>query len=192
MKALIQLKLVWLLAILLLGVQGCATMTPSEINQKRAETRTMADQTLTLVTQQYPGAKSLLKKSAGYAVFSNFGFKIMFGGSARGDGLAFNNATRQTIFMKMIELQPGFGFGAQKFKVVFIFDNQKAFNDFVNSGWEFGANTAASIKSDSQGVGGELGTVVSPGVHMYQLSETGAIVGISITGAKYYRNDDLN
>ena len=192
MKALIQLKSVWLLAILLLGLQGCATLSQSEINQKRAETRTMADQTLTLVTRQYPGAKTLLKKSAGYAVFSNFGFKIMFGGSARGTGLAFNNATQQTTFMKMIELQPGFGFGAQKFKVVFIFDNQKALNDFVNSGWEFGGSTAASIKSNSQGVGGELGAVVSPGVHMYQLSETGAIVGISITGAKYYKDDQLN
>jgi len=37
-----------------------------------------------------------------------------------------------------------------------------------------------------------LGTVVSRGMTMYQLSGEGAIVGVSVTGAKYYKNDDLN
>jgi len=32
----------------------------------------------------------------------------------------------------------------------------------------------------------------SNGVKMYQLSDTGAIVGVSITGAKYYKDDNLN
>jgi hypothetical protein len=30
------------------------------------------------------------------------------------------------------------------------------------------------------------------GVKMYQLDDTGAVVGVSITGAKYYKDDDLN
>jgi len=192
MKAANNIKLVFLMAVFLLGLQGCATMTASQVQEKRAETRQMAEQTLKQVTQQYPAAKAKLQTSAGYAVFSNFGFKIMFGGSARGNGLAVNTATKQSTFMKMWELQPGFGFGAQKFKMVFLFDTQKAFNDFVNSGWEFGASTTASLKSDTQGIGGGLGAVVSPGVTLYQLSETGAIVGISVTGAKYYKDDELN
>lgn len=181
-----------LLAALLLGLQACATLTPSQINDQRAEIRRMADQTLAQVAQQYPGARSQIKRSAGYAVFSNFGFKVMFGGSARGQGLAFNNATQQTTFMKMFELQPGFGFGVQKFRIVFLFDNQQAFNQFVNSGWEFGVSTSAALKSNNQGLGGDLGTVVSPGIRMFQLSDTGAIIGISLTGAKYYKDDDLN
>ncbi|MCX7110535.1 MAG: YSC84-related protein [Proteobacteria bacterium] len=192
MNALINLKLVWLLGILLLGLQGCATLTTDQIDQQRAETREMADQTLAQVKQQYPSARSKLNKAAGYAVFSNFGFKFMFGGSSRGKGLAFNNATKQTTFMRMIELQPGFGFGVQKFRIVFIFTTPEAYSQFVNSGWQFGASTTASLNNGTQGLGGGLGVVVSPGVEMYQISETGAIVGISISGAKYYKDDELN
>jgi lipid-binding SYLF domain-containing protein len=192
MNVTLKISMVSLLGILLLGLQGCATLTTEQIYQQRAETREMADQTLAQVKQRYPDARSKLKRSAGYAVFSNFGFKVMFGGSARGRGLAFNNATKQTTFMKMFELQPGFGFGVQKFRIVFIFNTPEAYSQFVNSGWQFGASTTASLNSGTQGLGGGLGAVVSPGVEMYQISETGAIVGISITGAKYYKDDDLN
>jgi hypothetical protein len=65
-------------------------------------------------------------------------------------------------------------------------------DSFVNSGWEFGGSTAAALQTSTEGVGGRLGATVAPGVTMYQLSETGAIVGISITGAKYYKDDELN
>ena len=37
-----------------------------------------------------------------------------------------------------------------------------------------------------------MGVSVSPGVTMYQISGTGAIVGVSVTGAKYYKDDALN
>ncbi len=192
MNLMMNVKMYSLLAVLLLGLQGCATMTQDQINQQRAETRAVTEQTLAQVYQQYPRARAQLRESAGYAVFSNYGFKFMFGGSSRGRGMAVNNINRQTTFMKMIELQPGFGFGIHKFKIAFMFDTPQAFNDFVNSGWQFGANATAKLKSDSEGLGGGLGAVVSPGVHMYQISDTGAIVGISLTGAKYYKDDELN
>ena len=94
--------------------------------------------------------------------------------------------------MKMTELQPGLGVGAEKFRLVLILENPKVYNQFVTSGWEFGANAMAAAKSESEG-GGVAGAVTfREGVKMYQLSETGAIVGVSITGAKYYRDKDLN
>jgi len=36
--------------------------------------------------------------------------------------------------MKMAEFQPGFGFGAAKFRLVFVFETVEAFNSFVTSG----------------------------------------------------------
>jgi lipid-binding SYLF domain-containing protein len=92
----------------------------------------------------------------------------------------------------MVELQPGFGFGAQKFRIVFIFGTPEAFNHFVTSGREFGANAMAAAKTSTQGGGAQMGATLAPGVLMYQLSDQGAIVGISLTGAKYYKNDQLN
>ncbi len=37
-----------------------------------------------------------------------------------------------------------------------------------------------------------MGVAVAPGMLMYQLSDQGAIVGVSITGAKYYPDPNLN
>jgi len=34
----------------------------------------------------------------------------MFMGSAGGEGVVHNNITKKNTFMKMVELQPGFGF----------------------------------------------------------------------------------
>ena len=95
--------------------------------------------------------------------------------------------------MKMLELEPGLGVGAQKYYLVFIFENPDAFNKFVTSGWELGANAMAAAKDDKGEGGSGAGAVtVREGVKMYQLSDTGIIVGVSITGAKYYKDDDLN
>jgi lipid-binding SYLF domain-containing protein len=100
--------------------------------------------------------------------------------------MAVNNATKQETFMEMLELQPGLDLGAQKYRLVFIFENPDAFNEFVKSGWELGANAMAAAKDDKgQGGGGAGSVTVSDGVKMYQLSDTGVIVGVSITGAKY-------
>ncbi|MDG4596013.1 MAG: YSC84-related protein [Candidatus Contendobacter sp.] len=177
-----------------LGLQACSTapMSPHQADEQRAEIRTMANETIAQLYQQYPAARRQIQQAAGYAVFSNFGFKVLFMGSATGGGLAVSRATRRETFMRMVELQPGYGFGVQRFRLVFVFETPQAFDQFVNSGWEFGGNVMASAQTRTQSMGNQLGVSVSPGVLMYQLSEQGAIVGISITGAKYYPDSNLN
>lgn len=180
----------------LISVAGCAGTTPktqSEKDAARDELRVMSQQSLTQLYQKEPAAKGAIGNAAGYAVFSDFGFKVMLMGGAHGKGMAVNNATKQETFMKMLELQPGLGLGAEEYRLVLIFENPDAFNNFVTSGWELGANAMAAAKDDKGGGGGSAGAVTfSDGVKMYQLSDTGAIVGVSITGAKYYKDDDLN
>jgi len=179
-------------AALCLGLQACATGPQQSPPDQRAAIREMASETLAQLYQTYPGTQSRIQTAAGYAVFSDVGMKMFYGGAAHGGGIAVNNATKQGIFMKMIELQPGYGFGIENFRNVFVFATAAALNDFVNSGWEFGANAMAAVQSGTQGGGAAGGVVVSQGVTMYQLTQEGAIAGISITGAKYYKDDALN
>jgi lipid-binding SYLF domain-containing protein len=180
--------------ILCLGLQACssAPMSESKKAEKQADVRDMASKTLTDVNSANPGAVHAAKSAAGYAVFSNFGFKLLFMGSSNGEGIAVSNATRQETFMKMVELQPGLGLGASTFRVLFVFDTPQAFDDFVNSGWQGGANAMAAAKSSTEGGAAAGSVTVSPGVNMYQITDKGAIVGVSITGAKFYKDDDLN
>ena len=88
--------------------------------------------------------------------------------------------------MKMIEVQAGLGMGVDKFRVVFVFDNERAFGTFVDSGWEFGGQSTFAAKTADSG-GAMAGAVaVADGVWMYQLTDKGLAVEISATGTKYF------
>ena len=160
--------------------------------KQQMQIRNMAQATLQKLYKAEPKSKAVVKHSFGYAVFSDLGVKILFGGTGNGKGIAVNNKSKRETFMKMLEIQAGLGMGVDKFRVVFIFDNERAFNSFVDSGWEFGAQTTVAAKSGDQG-GAMAGAVsVSDGVWMYQLTEKGLAIDISGTGTKYYKDDDLN
>ncbi len=62
----------------------------------------------------------------------------------------------------------------------------------MTSGWEAGANAMAAAKSKSGGSASAGAVTVSPGVFIYQLTEEGFIVGVSLTGAKFYKDSQLN
>ena len=182
------------MVLLSLALVSCASapLSKSEKEQQQDSVRDMANATLTQLYAKNPAAKSEIAKAAGYAVFSDFGFKVIWLGGAGGSGIAVNNATKQETFMKMVEFQPGLGLGAAKFRLVFVFETPEAFNSFVTSGWEAGANAMASAKTKTEG-GALAGAVsVSKGVKMFQLNDEGAIVGVSLTGAKYYKDKELN
>jgi lipid-binding SYLF domain-containing protein len=192
-KILLCVAVVLFAFVIAIGCAGKKSMSKSEKDDARDSVRAMRQMTLDELFQKEPAAKSAVLDAAGYAVFSDFGFKVMIMGGAKGKGVAVNNSTKQETFMKMVELQPGLGLGAEKYRLVLIFENPDAFNKFVTSGWELGANAMAAAKDDKGEGGGGAGAVtVSDGVKMYQLSDTGIIVGVSITGAKYYKDDDLN
>jgi lipid-binding SYLF domain-containing protein len=118
--------------------------------------------------------------------------KIELVGSGDGQGLAVDNESKNETFMKMLQLQAGLGLGVDKFRVVFVFDNQKALNSFVNSGWQFGGQATAAAKTADKGGARAGAASVSDGVWMYQLTEKGLALDISAGSTKYYKDDALN
>jgi len=181
------------IAVLCLVLQGCETapLTQSEKQEKRAQVRDMANQSLEQLYATNPDAQDAVKNAAGYAVFSDIGFKLLYGGGQKGNGIAINNATKQETFMKMFEVQPGYGLGASKFRLILVFETPDAFNNFVTSGWTAGGNMMAAAKTNTSGSAYAGAVTVSPGVHMYQVTEEGLIVGVSITGGKFYKDSEL-
>ena len=118
--------------------------------------------------------------------------KILLAGGGKGQGVAFDNRTHKVTYMKMLEVQAGLGFGVKKFRVVFVFDNEKALNSFVNSGWELGGQSTVAAKAGDKGVDMAGAVSVSDGVWMYQLTDKGVAAEITAKGTKYYKDDDLN
>ena len=160
--------------------------------EKQKEVQKVSRETLARLYKAQPSAKKAVEGAAGYAVFSNFGMKIFVAGGGSGSGMAVDNKTKKATYMKMVEVQAGLGMGVKKFRVVFVFDTQKALNDFVNSGWEFGGQTTAAAKAGDQGAALTGAVSVAPGVWMYQLTDTGLAAEITGKGTKYYKDGDLN
>ena len=163
-----------------------------EIQQEKAAIRKNVNETLGKLYKFQPEAKSVIAKSEGYAVFNNFGVKIFVAGSGSGKGILFDKKNNKEIFMKMFEAQAGLGMGVKKFRVIFVFENYKDVDEFVNSGWEFGGQASATAELNEEG-GGLAGAMsVSPGVWMYQLTDDGIALELTGKGTKYYVDDDLN
>ena len=164
----------------------------SDKEKQQSAIRNMAHDTLHQLYKADPKAKGVIQGAAGYAVFSNMGVKILVAGSGNGKGLAVNNKTKQETFMKMLQVQAGLGMGVKKFRVVFVFDNEKALDSFVNSGWQLGGQSTAAAKTGDKGGSMAGAASVSEGVWMYQLTDKGLAAEISATGTKYYKDGDLN
>jgi lipid-binding SYLF domain-containing protein len=187
-------------AILLLGGLGLHGTTEAAIfskqgtpDEQRAEIRKMRDQTLKELYRVQPDARRHVEKAAGYAVFSNFGVKILLAGGGSGTGIAVDNKTKKEAFMKMAEIQAGLGFGVKKFRLVWVFEKLADLDRFVNSGWELGAQTTASAKVAGQGADVASGAVsVAPGVRLYQLTDDGLALELTVKGTRYYKDADLN
>jgi SH3 domain-containing YSC84-like protein 1 len=175
-----------------LDAKTSAHAVDTEKEKQQKEIRSMAKETLQRLYKAEPSAEATVKHAAGYAVFSDMSMKVLFAGSGTGQGIAVNNRTQHETFMKMLEVQAGLGMGVEKFGVVFVFDNEKAFDSFVNSGWEFGGQSTAAAKVGENGGAMSGALSVAEGVWMYQLTDSGLAADISATGTKYYKNDELN
>jgi lipid-binding SYLF domain-containing protein len=159
---------------------------------EQKKVRNVAHKTLQLLYKAQPKAKAVIAQAAGYAVFNDMGVKVLLAGSGEGKGVAVNNKTKKETFMKMIELQVGLGVGIKKFSVVFVFDNERVFNNFINSGWEFSGQATVAAKTGDKGGSMAGAASVSDGVWMYEMTEKGLAAEITAKSTKYYKDHDLS
>ncbi|MGA7415153.1 MAG: hypothetical protein WBW33_32075, partial [Bryobacteraceae bacterium] len=124
------------IAVLLVAGGSIAQDKNEEDRQKISK---MAAQTLQDLCKLQPAAKTAVQNSAGYAVFNNTGANLLLLSTARGAGVAVNSNTKQETFMKMASAGGGLGIGVKDYRVIFIFENAKALDGFINSGWSCSA-----------------------------------------------------
>ena len=115
------------------GTAG-ASIFPKEKtpDEQRAEIHKTRDQALKDLYRVQPEAERHIRKAAGYAVFGNFGVKVLVAGGGSGTGLAVDNKTKKETFMKMAEVQAGLGFGVKKFRLVWVFENKADLDLFAS------------------------------------------------------------
>jgi len=173
----------------LLPVGSAMADSPDE---KRAAIRSMAQTTLNQLYSLQPSAREAIRKAAGYAVFSEISTKILFAGGGGGKGVVVNRISGQETFMLMAMLQAGLGVGVTEFHLVWVFERESDLANFVSNGLELGADLNLQV---NPGTGGGLfsGAVeVQPGVWLYQISDAGLALDLTVEGTKYFQDPNLN
>lgn len=185
-------KLFHAFGLALLFLTSSAVYAADSKQEQRAEVRKATQSVLNKLYKAQPSAKKAIASAPGYAVFSNFGMKILFAGGGSGAGIATDRASGKETFMKMVEVQAGLGIGVKKFGLVFVFENPQALRQFIDSGWAAGAQSSVAASDGNKGMSMQGAMSVSPGIWLYQVTEKGLAAEATIKGTKYYKDEDLN
>jgi lipid-binding SYLF domain-containing protein len=173
-------------------LSACLCFAADDNEEKRDKTRKMSAEALQDLYKLEPTSQAAIQKAAGYAVFDNMGVNVLLLSTARGSGLAVNNKSKQETFMKMGSVGAGLGMGVKDYVVIFIFENDKALAQFLNSGWSGSAQADAAAKAGDKGGAHSGAAEVSPGVWVYQITKNGLALQLTLQGTKYYKDDKLN
>ena len=147
---------------------------------------------LSFLIQHDPKAEKMLQQAYGYATFSNVGVNVVFISAEGGSGLAHNNKTDKNTYMNMGSGGVGLGLGIKDFRAVFLFENKKVFDNFINKGWEANAQADAAAKAGEDGGALNKSITVAPGIRLYKLTQNGLAIQATIQGTKYWKDGDLN
>jgi lipid-binding SYLF domain-containing protein len=179
-------------AIAVLALFSTCVRAGENEDEKKTKIRAASSQTLQELYKLQPGAKAAIDKSAGYAVFKNFGTNLLVVSAASGAGLAVSSKSKQETYMKMISGGAGLGVGVKDFRVIFVFGTDAALDNFLNSGWSGSAQTDAAAKAGTSGGAFSGAVEVAPNVYVYQITKNGLALQLTLQGTKYYKDDDLN
>ena len=164
----------------------------ADLAAARQEVQAAAQSALTSLYAMQPSARRDIERAVGYAAFSTFGMKLMIAGGTSGKGMAVNKRTGKQTYMKMLQVQGGLGFGISQNQLIFVFTSEQALSDFINIGWEFGGQTNLSAMAGGEGGMFTGAAQISPGVYLYQITETGLSATLTVAGTKFFMDSDLN
>ncbi len=169
-----------------------AASLASSPGEQRQEIDQASQQTLEALYAQQPSARRAIAESAGYAVFSDMSTKIFFAGGGGGKGVAVNRESGNQTFMMMVSVSAGLGMGISKSHLIWVFETPEAYQNFVDVGVELGADANLQV-NPGQGGGLYDGAVeAAPGAWLYQLSDAGLALELTVQGTKYFKDPELN
>ena len=173
-------------------VAGCGPDKSLSITERQKLVGDMETQTLQKLYTQDAAAEAKVKNAAGYGVFANGNVNVILASFGGGYGVVVDNATSQRTYMKMGTGGLGLGIGAKDYRQVFIFKTNEVLNKFVTSGWEFGGHADAAAKAGESGGALDAEGAIGKDIEVYSMTESGLALQATVTGAKYWKDDDLN
>ena len=154
---------------------------------KRMKINEMADKALEQVMNSNWKAEELFETSYGWAAFDNLKIAFLVSGGG-GNGVAVHKESGERTYMKMGTAGIGFGIGGQSYQVIFFFQDERTYTNFVKKGWKADASAQAVAGKD----GANVTTGFVNGIAVWQITEKGLMASADISGTKYWKNKKLN
>ena len=161
-------------------------------DQVRAKLDDMSVQVLDRMYQKYPSSKEAVENAYAYCTISASAVKWGFYGDDHGRGVAVNKQTNERIYMKMKEMGIGLNFGAKEYDLLFVIQDQKAWERFISGSIKFGSEASAQASDGVSGGSFADAKVIAKGVWVYQLDKKGLAVELSFKGARISPYRTLN
>jgi len=143
---------------------------------------------------------TFFSNSYGYAVFPTIGKGGLGVGGAHGNGRVYKKGAHVGD-VSMTQLNIGFQIGGEGFRQITFFQDQRAFDEFTNGSFEFGADaTAVAITAAAGASAGTTGASAGAsggqkdattagkyyrGMATFVIVKGGAMAGVSVGGQKF-------
>ncbi len=158
---------------------------------KQAEIRKATNTSLEKFYKAKPALKGDVSKAPGYAVFTTYGLSFVVGG-AGGKGLVHNAKTKTDTFMEMAQASAGLQVGIAQSETLIVFKSQKAMEEFIDKGWEYGGGGAVQAGVAGKSVGPAGGENLVAEASYFTLTKNGLQAGGAVAGTKFWKDKELN
>ena len=154
--------------------------------EKREFLVVLEEETLAELVEQQPEAQTDMDIAMGHAIFSNSAAKAPFVGGGDGSGVVVNKETGERSYLKVTRFDVGGGLGVRTYRLIIFFFEEEALRKLAGGKIEFGAGVEAGAreKDVGTGAGGITGSRKEDYV-LYQLSDTGVSVSLTVRMVKY-------
>ena len=133
---------IWLSLALAFGSQsihaGLFSPKGDSPEEKRQVVLKQREEMLAELYKTKPELKDRMEKAAGYATFKQTDVNLFLLASGRGYGVLRDNKTGKDTFMCVASLGTGVGMGVKDLRVIFLFNDAKVMQQFVEQGVQFG------------------------------------------------------
>ncbi|WP_395339252.1 YSC84-related protein [Ningiella sp. W23] len=172
-------------------LSACASMGSGSVTEKRQVILDMQQDALAKLYEKKPAARAEINASPGYATFSNANVNLLVLAAGTGYGVVNDNSSGKKTYMNMAEGGVGLGLGAKDYRIVMVFHNQSAMQQFIENGWTFGGNADAAAKASNKGKA-IAGEAYYGDVSVYTMTESGLALQATVKGTKFWKDEQLN
>jgi lipid-binding SYLF domain-containing protein len=182
-----------LMAMLLMTISACAGGLVGSKDEKLAYFESLEKETLARLVKEQPKTEQELAQSVGYAVIEKRVVKVPMVGAGGGAGVVVDKASGKKSYLRVPELQFGWGWGGRAEKVILIFQDVEKLRDLADGTWKAGIAAEAAAKAGDIGAAGGKGTedLMKKGFTTYVLTDAGvsATATIAVLRAQPYSID---